>query len=547
MITVNRILVLLCITVLCTPLLSNDKEGTYIRKSISGPISFWANQATLDALGGMTPKLENTLKESVRIPRFDLNQLPESLFETAKTGIKDHEVLSNELISQTIQDTIVPEIETILNDPIIQHKRLELLKRGKDKVSFAETKGKAANILSSDLETLFNSAYIYIPFAKAFNTHNNGITITTKITTGVAWYKILTDAAGTTSVKHIKTISVDAKSTKVIDYKKGSYGPGKEQIENLIKATQEIAIKEAGQRIRLATKKIEDFKLAGFVMESDGLDYKLNVGTLEGVQIDDAYIMMGYVEEDGEEVEKELGFLRITEVSDNRDNSQIYSTATQQLGKPQSSGGWVKEYPRTRTHFAFDIGYSTGLNIDSSEIPELKENATTAIALNATIAQNLSDITGNPQFFGEFAASLGFIDNTLDSDTTGTTLLASFYINLKKKYWYRRHATYWKLGAGYDNFKMSGHSPISGDYDYDIQALGFLFGVGYEVLLTKNLSLILNGHYKTTPFITKASGKNSSGSFDLDALDAGDMFSKTRFGGAQLSFGFNYIFPSFDN
>ena len=543
-------LLFLSIITFCTALHSAD-EGTYVRKSISGPHFLWANEKTIEAIGDMRPKLEDTLKQNVRIQRFELNRLPESLFNTAKESLQKQDTLSNELITRTIKTTVVPEIEKILNDPEVQKKRIEMLKRGKEKVSFAETKGKSNNILSSDLETLFNSAYIYIPLARKFDTSNNGILVTTKIVAGVAWYKIITDSSGASSVRHINTITVKAKSSKTINYKSSAYLKyGDDYIPYLIETSQEHAIEEAGRRIRLATKKIEDFKLAGTVMESDGSEYKLDIGSLEGVQLDDAYIMMGYVEENGEEVEKELGFLRITDVNDNQDNPEKFSTAVQQLGKLQSSGGWVKEYPRTKTHFGLNMGYATGLHIDSSEIPELKENATSAIIVNAKVAQNLAEITGTPQLFGEIDASLGFIENTLDSDIIGTKLLTSVYFNLKKKHWYRNNSTSWKLGCGYDNFRMSGtNSSIGGseDYEYDIRALGFVFGVGYEMLLTKNFSLTLEGQYKATPFITKATGKNTNGSFEYDATDASDAFSETHFGGAQFTFGFNYIIPSFEN
>lgn len=548
--TIKKIL-LLCFVICSATTLRAETEGSYVRKSISGPYSLWANEATLEAIGDMRPKLEDTIKESVRIPRFDLNQLPETLFNTARESLEKTETLSNDAISNAIKKSVVPEIEKILNDPAIQQQRIDMMKRGNEKISFAETKGKATNILSSDLETLFNSAYIYIPFTKHYKTTNNGITITTKLSAGVSWYKINTSPSGKSSVKLIETITVKAKSTKIINYKSHAYTHSVEDyIAQLIESSQYDAIEDAGRRIKLAIKKIEDFKLSGSVMESDGSEYKLNIGTLEGLQLDDAYIMMGYVDMNGEEVEKELGFLRITEVTDNQDNPEQYSTAVQQLGALQSAGGWVKEYPRTKTHFAVDLGYATGLHIDASEIPELKENATSAIVLNATLAQNLAEALGSPQLFGEIDASLGFIENTLDSGTTGSTVLASLYFNFKKKYWYRNHSTSWKLGVGYDNFTMSGtRSSLSGseDYEYDIRALGFIFGLGYELLLTKNFSLTVDGQYKLSPFKTQASGKNSNGTFDLEASDASDQFSETHFGGAQVTIGFNYIFPSFAN
>ena len=541
-------LLLLCIS---TPLLSEETEGSYVRKSISGPNSIWANDDTLEAMDDMRFQLESTLKESVRIPRFDLNRLPERLFTTAKETLKEEEELTNATISKTMKTTVLPEIEKILNDPAGQKKRIDMLKRGKEKVSFAETKGKSANILSSDLETLFNSAYIYVPFVKKFETINNGVLISTKIVTGVAWYKVLISSSGASTLKHIKTISVRSKSSKVINYNSYDYTEhGEDYIPFLMEKTQELAIKQAGKKIQLEIKKIDDFKLAGIVTEAKGSEYKINVGTLEGLKLDDAYILMGYVEEDGIETEKELGFLRVTHVNDNQNDPEEYSTTKQQLGALQSAGGWVKEYPRTKTHVAMNLGYATGLNIDASEIPELKENATSAIVLEGIVAQNLAEVLGTPQLFGELVGSIGFIENTLDSGITGTTLLTSLYMNVKKKYWHRRHSTSWKLGVGYDYFKMSGSKPGLGgteDYEYDIKAIGFLAGVGYEVLLTKNFSLTLSGQYKVTPFLTEASGKNTEGSFDLDASDANDTFSETKFGGAQVTLGFNYIFPSFSN
>jgi hypothetical protein len=540
------VIALLLIAFTGTPILSAEQEGTYVRKSISGPNALWANTSTLEAIGNKLPELEATIKESVRIPRFDLNRLPETLFETARESLKYTEMLTNDTLSKTIKTTVVPEIEKILNDPEIQKRRIEIMKRGKQKVSFAETKGKASNVLSSDLETLFNSAYIYIPFAKKFETTNNGVVVVTTISTGVAWYKMSISGSGKTSLTHLKTISVKATARKLINYNSKEYLQyGDRYIDYLFEKSQELAIENAGQKIKLEIKKIEDFTLAGIVKEADGSEYRLNIGTLEGLKLDDAYVLMGYVDEDGLEVEKELGFLRITEVNDNQEDPNNFSTAQQQLGALQSSGGWVKEYPRTKTHVAFGMGYATGLNIDSGEIPELKENATSAVILEGTLAQNLSETFGVPQLFGEIAASLGVIENTLDSGVTGTTLLTSVYINIKKKYWHRRHSTHWKVGAGYDNFRMSGTRPNFGgsaDYEYNIRALGFTFGVGYEMLLTKNLSMTLNTQYKFTPFKTKASGNNNDGAFDYDASGSSDTFSETHFGGAQFTFGFNYIF-----
>jgi hypothetical protein len=113
------------------------------------------------------------------------------------------------------------------------------------------------------------------------------------------------------------------------------------------------------------------------------------LGESEGVQLDDAYQIMDYVDKNGIESIQPVGFGMITSIG-NRKKEKSLSTLSQQLGKKQTVGSFIKEYPRLSSMAQLSFGKRTGLSLKSSEIDQLKSDSTQGILASVKLSQNLA-------------------------------------------------------------------------------------------------------------------------------------------------------------
>ncbi len=528
-------LLLLCLLFIGFPV----SADTYNKKSISGPSHVFIAPYLRQNTDNYETNLNKTIKEGIQLPRFNQNTLPSFITASFNERIQSQNISSKEA-AVLFTDTVTKEISKILNDPMIQKKRLAEQKRGEERYTFADTKGKAQNILKTELDTLFNSAFIYFPYINTFDSHSEKGYILSTISGGIYWYQIKNDGLGKREILFIKHIQTNSRETEKINFQSDlRLKLGKEKyLTHLKNETKKKVMQRYASQLKFETKKIENFRLTGRIKEAKGSHYHLNIGTWEGLAIDDTFWILDLVEEEGEEIVKQVGFARVTQVANNKKNPEKFSTAQQLLGPLQSRGGWVKEYPLSKTFTEFNLGVKNGLSISNRDIVELENSGTSAILLGLNIAKNIAAITGKSQTFLDLDLQAGFLQSSTNSDSTGTPLIASMYFYYTKKYAYRSQSFFWKIGLGTDYFNLTGTTRRSGkkdSYTYALSGQGISVGLGYEKLFTPRLSVLFS--ILQTLSLGVSSAKEEHGS---TASESTSPFNNTNFSNLSARLGLNY-------
>jgi hypothetical protein len=536
---------IVCITWLCLGIPITAQH--YNKKSISGPTDIFLSQSFKQenkSLDVYKDTLNQTIKDGIQMPRFNLNTLP--LFITKHFSEKINALtINHEQAARLFTETVAKEITAILNDPSIQQKRLSEQKRGDESYSFADTKGNAQNILKEELDTLFNSAFIYFPYINSLSSHKENTLISSTLSGGIYWYQITSDGSGKRNVvliKHIQTttkqaLKINVQSTLFLELGKKNY------LAYLKNETQKLAMTSYANKLQFETRKIQNFRLKGTIKEAKKSQYKVNIGLWEGVEVDDTFWILDLVEEAGEEKTKKVGFARITDVSNNTENPENFSTLQQLLGPLQSSGGWVKEYPLSKTFFELNLGMKSGVSISHLDIVELQESGHSALMLGLNLSQNLASITGKSQRFIDLDLQLGLLQSSVNSESTGIPILGSAYIHYTKKYWHRSQSVFWKAGIGADYFRLTGSTSSSGidtPYDYELSGTGISFGIGYEKLITPRLSSKISVTQTISFGVSTATVEHGYISHEYTGSEAATLFNNTHFSNVSARLGVNY-------
>lgn len=547
----KKILILFAVTVLTISIQAEDKF-TYSRKSISGPNQTWLSTNAKKVLPpSCNIYLQTTLQKKIELRRFDYNTLPDYVFSSVSENLSTNTDLNEENLLKLFSQFAMPEIINILNNAEIQKSRIEQNQSDAPKINFADTKGNAQNIQIADLEKFFNSAYIYFPYVTKVTVEESELRAKSTITGGIIWYNIKDDGYGNKTLVHIKTIETVGTSTVYKDLPKDMKGSLAGELISVVaqnmakqksdKNVKERVIKNAiedwADQLSIGTKKIEQFQLGGQIIETKGWNYTLNIGNSEGVELDSAYEIMDIQEENGTEILKPIGFGMITKTQNKKKQSLNHVQLSQQLGKKQTVGGYVKEYPRLWTHLQISAGKRDQMKILSSEVPGLKKDITEGTILALGIMKNLAPMTGLSQLFIGAQLDATFVSSELNDNLSGTPLLYSAGLVVEKKFWYKSNALAFNIGYGFERFQLS----TSGDTKYDISldATHLNIGAKYEKLLTKNLSAFC-------AFEQRLSTKPLDNSIKENGIDKTDdyEFNDTRFGGSSIKIGLNYIIPA---
>lgn len=519
--------------VFCLCLLSIEKneaeEFKYIRKSISGPNTVWINPESIAYITDSTQEfLEKTLKKNIETQRFDVNKLPNYVFQPIFNELnsnKEHDELK---ITELVDTYAVPEIENILNNPFIQEKRINAQKKDIPNITFADTKGKSQNVLMKDLEIFFNSAFIYFPFIQKIQIIQKENSIETRIWGGIIWYQIRDDGKGHKHVMRLKTIDTFGKDEIPLSDKDNRQDKQEQSLN--------FAIIRWCEELSIATKRLDAFQLSGHILEATGWTYTIDLGETEGVNLNDAYTIYAYEDNYGTELLQPVGFGIITSIK------EPYAILNQQIGKKQTIGSYVKEYPRLTTHAQFYLGHRSNMNIKASDVEELKTDIKNGLMASFRLSQNLAESTKISQFFVGIETDFTLLENALANNHSGTPYLLSFSMFLEKKFWYHNNALFFNSAIGHERFYLKGSSPAK-TYDITLESTHLGIGLGYERLLKPNVSFTLSIEQRITPGIQNGSIKynniNQSQNYTFES-----DFKDTKFGGTLIRFGLNYILPT---
>ncbi len=456
------------------------QQTDYTRKSITFlDAIILANPEARDMSLRQIDYTRGVTKQAVQLARFDYNPIPagSGLLSKFTRKVNNRSTMSMDAIAETLNMTFVAEIIAIIDENA--EKRASELVDEAARMSFVATKAKDLGISAENLEKVFNSGYIYLPFINGFSENLEAkkedkvveYTSTVTISGGILWFKIdYIDGRA-----HVRPL-----------LQKETSSTGFSNRHNA-KEAEWLAFKAAADNyannLEVATKDIEDFKLKTQVLEVNGAKIGFNMGRKEGLHIDDRFILGETIQNaDGELTFKKDGFARVSSIGDNLVNPGAMSYAYGVLVGEWAPGMSLIEYPTLSLDLYFMVGQ---IPLSTDETYYTLESA---IAIGGEITYNLSRIIEKSHWYLTAGGTLGSAELTdsYDSYLGGT---ASVNFAVMRRVQMRRFDAYAKAGVAY--FATTINEEWSDDltYIYDNEALGAVLGGGLNMTLSIDLAL----------------------------------------------------------
>ncbi|MCD6102139.1 MAG: hypothetical protein J7J77_03695, partial [Candidatus Cloacimonetes bacterium] len=313
------------------------------------------------------------------------------------------------------------------------------------------------------------------------------------------------------------------------------------------------AILAFAKNLGVKTKEINAFKLQAQVMEVIGRKYSFPLGFLEGVHLDDGFSLMEFEEDkEGNEIAKQVGFVRVIKTGKNIENPTNYTIAVQLLGRKQDIGGVVMEHPRLGIDLQIKAGYITGINVPKEDtyhciaaagdsLKILKDDITNAAGANLTFAYNIAPIIGMTQTFLDFDIGYGIGIAEFSEGIDGIASMLELDFGLIKKLWFTRANLGINAAGGLDMLNIAGEFDEK-DYKYSVNSYSVNFGADFEYLINPDLSFNFGANYKLgfTPLEVKLEYDDNEIFSHTDSEKIDELFPDLNLGGLKFSAGINY-------
>lgn len=461
--------------------LALGQNDEYSRKSVTFlDAVILASPEARDLSFNQIAYIGKTVKQRVQLPRFDFNPLPENspLTHEFIREVNSHGALSVDEIAEILNRTFVPQIVEIM-DEYAEQRASELVDEA-TKMSFIATKAKDLGITAENLEQVFNSGFIYLPYMNGYSRtvdsekedDKTKYTVTVSIGGGIFWFKIAY-MDGKTSVKPV----VKNESTSIGFATKYDYADAEEN-------AFEAAVQNYARNLENATKEYDEFKLTTQVAEVVGTKLGFRMGKKEGLRIDDRFIVGEYVESsDGEMKFKKDGFIRIGQIADNRKNSSELSHGYGVIVGDWAPGMSLVEYPRLNLDIYILMG-TLPLSTESSSY-----DVEGGGGIGAEIAYNIGGITQTPHWYFDLGAMIGGASMSYLGDDifdSVTRFLVSGSV-MKRMQW-RRLDAYGQLGFAHQQTWGYWENSIGDTYTDRNANNGLLVGLGLNYTLSINLT-----------------------------------------------------------
>ena len=561
-----------------------SQQGEYKRKSISSLESVWFKPNSISGLNFDSKTFDTFIDFYLETERFDYNTLPKYLTDDFIKKANKLDIVDPLNISKLLEQTISNKILSILNDPEIINQRMENFKNESDYQSFAYTKGKSRGLNKSQLESLMNSAYIYLPYISSASSYtktkkviipkeekkknkrskknnNKADTLevvnkyTVEINGGIIWWKMLVSERGLVSIKKINTSTTSASS---------SYDPSSKSAKTLYNSfsfgtetwrttpeqyIQNDAMLAFVKNLGIKTKEIRDFKLSSQIIEADKKRYGINIGKREGIHLDDGFYIIEIEENsDGIEIEKRKGFARVIKTGDNVNNSNNLTYIKQVMGPKVSEGSLILEHPRLGIQTNFSFGTISGVSIKPkhtslfNEENLISENISALFNSNFTFSYNLAPIINSTQTFLEMELGISIPKNTFSNNAIDDplALFSSVYVNLIKRFGGRVFGGI-KVGNGLDFMSVT-DSTNDLNYSCDITTYGIKTGAEVGFIIKPDFLITLNTEYKYSFLPYRVNFNYNGEEFEKKIKNEYDDFS---LGGLSINIKFIYELREF--
>ncbi len=460
-------------------------------------------------------KLAELVSTEIKLPRFYWESLPEETVSMFKQVMSTNKYSSLDELSSDVQRYVAPELIKIL-DISKEMKALSLVSEA-DREKFISTKAKTLGIDAQKVEKVMNSGYVVVPFIDVLKVIKDTIVIKSKneetripgvrveINGGLAIYRVKFED---NQYSIVFAYEIRPKGSRDAFVSTSGYrGKISPQDSAFIAACYEL-VSSFGMALR------EIFKLSAPVVEASFNSVKFDLGRREGVLVDDGFDIYEFVEtEIGELKRKNVGFVRVVKVADNRYRKE-YSSAQIIIGSIFGSdviqkGMFAEERPRFPFDFVAGLSvfpvkvssvefYNFPRSADIRDTVKIKKVSPFAYAGRFDINFNIGKRLDLSQLWFILSANVGVLplDVNFFGDDVKSGLYGNFSIGLMKKIYFRRLSVAFESRVGMANFKFSTRKDKT-EYALSPKKWPWYGGVGggVEVVINPDLNIGVKGFY----------------------------------------------------
>jgi len=398
---------------LCPTLFAQGER--YTRKSIAFMDALMVSDNHLQIGLADEQYFLNAINAGIRISRFDYNPLPDTLRYTFKEQLREKGIVSESELSALIEATIVPEIVRILD--IEKEIRAQNLVDETQRNSFIVLKAKEMGVTAEQIEQVMNSSYIYLPFISDYKVSKpkDDKNLTVSIKGGLFWYHIV--AGDEPRLESIVTLHSEAS---------GSEEKEKSSAESV---AFRMAASTMAMNLQVLTRDIKIFRLHTPIASIERRTIQFPLGKAEGIKLDEPFFVGEYVETNSGKIRfQKSGFVRVSTVADNRENSRQLSAAY-----AIQKGDWVKgmtmvEHPRLGIDVAlkprwFDMTVKEGIFASDDFLISFADYDGLAVGADLDLQINIAPLIKKRQSFLVVGGTAGVVpvksalystDNILD-------------------------------------------------------------------------------------------------------------------------------------
>jgi len=474
------------------------QQGKYERKSVSSVESVWLSGVARQTGDFDYGFFEKMIDLYIKVPRFDYNHLPEEQIRLFRIEANKLSVINANTIAEVLERTVAVEVKRILSDPQIQQARRADLEDESARIQVARLKGREFGLTEDQLLKLMSSAYIYLPYITTITKSYNNTEFTYSLEGGILWYRVYIAPDGTVSLIQKQSATASgigtADAAKAKDY--SMFLLGHAEIPTTVEQNAQYnAVQAWIKNLGVRMKEMPEFALSAQIMERlPGRKFSAELGFREGVHLDDGFFIAELYEDSTGDLQKRIvGYSRIIQTGDNRDesNRNVRSQVQAFYGIPVE-GAVIMENPRLGIDLSVAMGYRFGMNIpqEASWTPFVGEvfngDATSQLEFNFIFAYNLAPIVGIRQLFYDLEVDFGIpVVEYNPGVENGSALTVAAYTGLNKKLWSGRNALSFGAKVGYDRFVTTS---TWGGYNISLAAniLGFRGNVDYHYMLSPN-------------------------------------------------------------
>ncbi len=545
-------------------LFAQREAGDYDRSSLTYINRLFAVDQSVKKL---PDEYENRLllqmSEQLKLPRYDQNQLPQKLTSSFSNGAHKTEYRCEGNLNQCLED-VTDLMNEKITPPILEIVEMNRDIRAMDRMteqqrnSFITDKAQELGFTAEEVRRVMNSAFIFMPYGSdyiertwldtTFTTDSvtvNGRRVrqrkrtiverfSTKMRMGLVWWKIVPGTDSTESKLQRYEPLIDSASSVVELSRSVKINNQRAVITHKPYRLKTVAVTpqvyartnmitslgtDFGQRLR----DFDDFRLSGQILERSPNFVGMDLGSREGINIDDIFWTMETVEENGKTVSKKAGWVMVRDVADSNSTEGYKSRGQIIAGRPYI-GAILQEQPMSNGRASFQI-QSVPYQVSSPETLDsiIYSNDLVPVPIDTVTRSILTDLKLNngtlfrlefggrivkfPQLYLMLGAgfSMGDASGTIAASGTNSdgfvtheidNVIAGHYdLSLLKRFSLRRVSIGLQTGAGFQHFKYNLDEDIDNtgneDASYRLShyAIGGFSNLFADISITPSLAI----------------------------------------------------------